>query len=170
MRGKPVKSAWQGAIKRAVMRPLRSPTQPTGSKHGAQAATDTRALYRRVVFNVLISNVDDHLRNHGFLWSGRAGWKLSPAYHLNPVPTDIKARILTTNINLDDGTCSLSLVEEAADYFGLALKDARAIIKEVASATSKWRLVAQELGVKSAEVSRMSSAFEHDDAARARAL
>jgi serine/threonine-protein kinase HipA len=101
---------------------------------------------------------------------GRPGWKLPPAYDLNPVPTDIKARVLTTNINLDDATYSLSLVEEAADYFSLALKDARAIIKEVASATAKWRLIAQELGVRPAEGSRMSSAFEHDDAARALAL
>ena len=140
------------------------------ASHGTQAAADARSLYRRVVFNVLTSNLDDHLRNHGFLWSGGAGWKLSPAYDLNPVPSDIKARVLTTNINLDEATCSLSLVEEAADYFGLALKDARTIIKEVASATSKWRRVAEELGVRPAEVSRMSSAFEHDDAARSLVL
>ena len=74
-----------------------------------------------MVFNVLISNVDDHLRNHGFLWLGRTGWSLSPAYDLNPTPTDLKARILTTNIDLDEGTCSLDLVENAAEYFGLGL-------------------------------------------------
>ncbi|MFC3672887.1 HipA domain-containing protein [Novosphingobium pokkalii] len=43
------------------------------AQHGAQGKTDAHALYRRVVFNVLISNVDDHLRNHGFLWMGKAG-------------------------------------------------------------------------------------------------
>jgi len=64
---------------------------------------EAHALFRRVVFNVLISNVDDHLRNHGFLWLGKAGWLLSPAYDLNPVPTDLKARVLTTNIDLDEG-------------------------------------------------------------------
>ena len=52
--------------------------------HGAQAEEDARQLYRRVVFNVLVSNVDDHLRNHGFLWSGQGGWVLTPAYDLNP--------------------------------------------------------------------------------------
>lgn len=62
------------------------------SAHGAQAKADARALYRRVVFNVLISNVDDHLQNHGFLWQGKAGWMLAPAYDLNPVPMDLKAR------------------------------------------------------------------------------
>ena len=64
---------------------------------------EAHALFRRVVFNVLISNVDDHLRNHGFLWLGKAGWLLSPAYDLNAVPTDLKARVLTTNIDLDEG-------------------------------------------------------------------
>ncbi|MGY4258102.1 serine/threonine protein kinase HipA of HipAB toxin-antitoxin module [Bradyrhizobium sp. USDA 4516] len=74
-------------------------------QHGAQGKTDAHGLYRRVVFNVLISNVDDHLRNHGFLWLGKTGWSLSPAYDLNPVPTDLKARVLSTNIDLDEGTC-----------------------------------------------------------------
>ena len=78
---------------------------------GAQAKADAIELYRRVAFNVLISNVDDHLRNHGFLWSGNAGWVLSPAFDLNPVPADVKARVLSTNIDLDEGTCSLDLLE-----------------------------------------------------------
>lgn len=87
--------------------------------HGAQAKEDARQLYRRVVFNVLVSNVDDHLRNHGFLWSGQGGWVLSPAYDLNPTPVDVKARILTTNIDLDEATCSVELLRNAAGYFGL---------------------------------------------------
>jgi len=57
------------------------------------------------VFSILISNTDDHLRNHGFLWTGPAGWRLSPAYDLNPVPTDIKPRVLTTAIDLDERHC-----------------------------------------------------------------
>ena len=73
-------------------------------------------LWRRLVFNVLISNTDDHLRNHGFLYSGRDGWRLSPAYDLNPVPVDIKPRILTTAINEDDGTASLTLALDVAAY------------------------------------------------------
>lgn len=119
---------------------------------------------------MLISNVDDHLRNHGFLWLGRAGWSLSPAYDLNPVPTDIKPRILTTNIDLDEGTCSIDLLEEAAEYFSLGLTPARAIIKEVAKATATWRDVANQVGVRSTEISRMASAFEHDHLKRALAL
>jgi serine/threonine-protein kinase HipA len=140
------------------------------TSHGAQAKADAQALYRRVVFNVLISNVDDHLRNHGFLWLGKAGWRLSPAYDLNPVPTDLQARVLTTNIDLDEGTCSLDLLEEAAEYFGFGLAQARTVIKEVATVTATWRNVAKNAGAKSSEINRMASAFEHDDLQRALAL
>jgi len=139
-------------------------------QHGAQGRTDAHALYRRVVFNVLISNVDDHLRNHGFLWGGQAGWSLSPVYDLNPVPTDLKARVLTTNIDLDEGTCSLDLLESASQFFGLTLADARAIIKEVATVTKTWRDTAKAVGARSTEIHRMASAFEHDDLRRALAL
>jgi serine/threonine-protein kinase HipA len=137
------------------------------SSHGAQAKADAQSLYRRVVFNVLVSNVDDHLRNHGFLWLGRTGWTLSPAYDLNPVPTDLKARILTTNIDLDEGTCSLDLLEEAAEYFSLSLPQARTVIKEVATVTASWKEVARNAGAKSSEINRMASAFEHEDLQRA---
>jgi len=140
------------------------------TRHGAQARTDAHALYGRVVFNVLISNVDDHLRNHGFLWLGKAGWSLSPAYDLNPVPADMKARVLTTNINLDEGTCSIDLLESAAEFFGLSLPQARTIIKKVATVTATWRDTAKEVGARSAEINRMASAFVHDDLDRALAL
>ncbi|WP_430469302.1 type II toxin-antitoxin system HipA family toxin [Thalassospira lucentensis] len=140
------------------------------TRHGAQGKADARALFRRVVFSVMISNVDDHLRNHGFLWQGKEGWSLSPAYDLNPVPTDIKARVLSTNIDLDEATCSLDLLEEASEYFALSLSQARTIIKEVASVTATWRDTAKAVGARSAEVNRMASAFEHDDLKRALAL
>lgn len=138
--------------------------------HGAQGKRDAHALYRRVVFNVLISNVDDHLRNHGFLWLGHGGWSLSPAYDLNPVPVDLKARVLTTNIDLDEGTCSLDLLESASAFFALTLPQARAIIKEVATVTATWRDIAKAVGARPSEINRMASAFEHDDLRRALAL
>lgn len=138
--------------------------------HGAQAKADARELYRRVTFNVLTSNVDDHLRNHGFLWAGPDGWTLSPIYDLNPTPTDVRPRILTTNISLDEGTCDLDLVLSTAEYFGLGLKEAKGIAKEVASATSTWRQVAGGAGASQNEIRRMSSAFEHNDLTRALAL
>ena len=140
------------------------------AEHGAKGKTDAHALYRRVVLNVLISNVDDHLRNHGFLWLGKAGWSLSPAYDLNPVPTDLKARVLTTNIDLDEGTCSLDLLESAAGFFALTLARARTVIKEVATVTATWRDTAREVGARAAEIDRMASAFEHDELRRALTL
>lgn len=140
------------------------------ARHGAQGKADAHALYRRVVFNVLISNVDDHLRNHGFLWLGQAGWSLSPAFDLNPVPTDLKARVLTTNIDLDEGSCSLDLLESAAGYFALTLPQARAIIKSVAAVTATWRDTANLVGARNSEINRMASAFEHEDLQRALAL
>jgi len=140
------------------------------SSHGAQAKRDAHELYRRVAFNVLISNVDDHLRNHGFLRTGKAGWVLSPAYDLNPVPVDLKARVLSTHIDLNEGTCSIGLLESAAGYFALSLVDARTILGEVAAATSTWRSVAGEVGASHAEIDRMASAFEHDELRQALAL
>jgi serine/threonine-protein kinase HipA len=140
------------------------------TQHGANAADDASEIYRRMVLNVLISNVDDHLRNHGFLWAGRKGWTLSPVYDLNPTPTDARKRILTTNINLDEGTCDLNLVVSVAEYFGLADAEARAIIKDVAIATSTWREAAAAVGAPAAEARRMASAFEHHDLEMALAL
>jgi len=140
------------------------------ARHGAQAKKDAHALYRRVAFNVLVSNVDDHLRNHGFLRVDKSGWTLSPAYDLNPVPADLKARVLTTNIDLEEGTCSIDLLEASADYFALSLNEARAILKDVATATSSWRTVASEVGANAAEIHRMATAFEHDSLGQALAL
>ncbi|MBB3660715.1 hypothetical protein FHX15_005986 [Rhizobium sp. BK650] len=110
---------------------------------------------------MLISNVDDHLRNHGLLWLGNAGWSLSPAYDLNPVPADLKARVLTTNIDLDEGTCSLDFLEAASGYFALTLTQACVIIREVATVTATWRETARAVGAGSSEINFMASASEH---------
>jgi serine/threonine-protein kinase HipA len=104
------------------------------------------------------------------LWLDRAGWSLSPAYDLNPVPTDLQARVLATNINLDEGTCSVDLLEAAAEYFALTLAQAGFIIKEVATVTATWRDTAKAIGARAAEVNRMASAFEHNDLKSALAL
>ena len=138
-------------------------------QHGSAPKEDMHALWRRIVFNILISNTDDHLRNHGFLYSGPEGWRLSPAYDLNPVPVDIKPRILSTMIDLDDGTASLSLAMQVAAYFELKPAQAREIAAEVGKAVGKWRKEAAKLLITSAEIDRMSSAFEHRDLTASRA-
>lgn len=133
------------------------------SRHGSNLKADASELFRRMVFNILVSNVDDHLRNHGFLWTGSNGWRLSPAYDINPTPQDKKTRILSTNISLDDGTCSIGLALEQAELFGLNQNSAHKIVKEVGVAVSKWRAVAAKAGESKGAIERMSSAFEHED-------
>lgn len=132
-------------------------------QHGASPKQDMHGLWRRIVFNILISNTDDHLRNHGFLWAGPQGWTLSPAYDLNPVPTDMKPRVLTTAIDLEDGTASLPLAFEVAAYFELSANEARQIAGQVGRAVSTWRKEAAKVGLTTAEIERMASAFEHED-------
>lgn len=132
-------------------------------QHGAAPKEDMEQLWRRIVFSILISNTDDHLRNHGFLYAGRAGWRLSPAYDLNPVPVDIKPRILTTAINEDDGTASLDLAMSVADYFELEKSNAKAIAAHIGKVVSTLRDEAVKHGLGKTEIERMASAFEHAD-------
>jgi len=139
-------------------------------RYGAAPKEDLHALWRRIVFNVLISNTDDHLRNHAFLYSGPDGWRLAPAYDLDPVPVDIKPRVLTTAIDLDDGSASLDLVRGVAAYFELDDREAQAIALEVGQAVAAWRQVAGRHSLPEAEIDRMASAFEHEDSVAAREL
>jgi serine/threonine-protein kinase HipA len=139
--------------------------------HGAAATLDLAELWRRIVFSVLISNTDDHLRNHGFLYAGVAGWRLSPVFDVNPVPTDIKDRVLSTAIGLDgDPTASLDIAFEVAAQFGLKAADAKRIAADVGAAAARWHTVAARFGIASSESERMRSAFEHDDAKAAALL
>lgn len=132
-------------------------------QYGATPVDDMRALWRRIVFSVLISNTDDHLRNHGFLYVPESGWTLSPAYDMNPVPVDLKPRVLSTTIDLDDPTASYDLALSVAPYFELADEVARAIGAEVAASVAEWRTVARDLGIAAGEIERMASAFAHAD-------
>jgi serine/threonine-protein kinase HipA len=135
-------------------------------QYGAKADEDCAQLWRRIVFTILISNSDDHLRNHGFLYEP-SGWRLSPAYDMNPVPVDIKPRILTTAIDEVDGTASLELALEVAQHFGVKSEKAKAIAREVGTVVAGWRGIADAMGLTSKEIDRMSSAFEHAESQRA---
>ena len=131
-------------------------------QHGNESlTTDMADLWRRVVFNILISNTDDHLRNHGFLYQKQDGWRLSPAFDLNPVPINAGRHRLTTAIDLDDNEASLELALSVAWYFRLPLDKARETVHEVAQAVSTWRDVAARLQLSGQEIERMVSAFEH---------
>jgi serine/threonine-protein kinase HipA len=132
-------------------------------QHGARVEADLEELWRRIAFYILISNTDDHLRNLGFLYEGSDGWRLAPAYDLNPVPVEVKPRILTTNITWDDGTARLERAMEVADYFKLSKNRARGIVRQVGKAVAGWRKEAATLGIGKSEQEVMASAFEHDD-------
>ena len=132
-------------------------------RHGAHPTGDLNALWRRIAFNVLISNTDDHLRNHGFLYTGNTGWVISPAYDLNPTPTDLKPRFLSTAIDLDDTQASIELAVETAPYYDLSTDGACRIAKDLAERIGRWRDVAARLGLARPAIERMASAFEHTD-------
>lgn len=133
-------------------------------QYGANPSADLAEMWRRIVFSILISNTDDHLRNHGFIYERYTGWRLSPAYDMNPTPVEVKPRILTTTIDLYDGTASLDLALSVAEDFRLSPDEAKAIIKEVGAGVAQWRDVAQAQALDRREIDRMASAFEHADA------
>lgn len=137
-------------------------------RHGGQPKADKADLWRRVVFNVLVNNVDDHLRNHGLLHTPD-GWTLAPVFDLNPVPVDIKPRVLATAIGIEDDTASLELAMAQADYFGLGRDRAAAIAGEVGAAVAYWRPIAEQQGIPANQIRRMASAFDHADLKQATA-
>lgn len=132
------------------------------AQNGAAPKEDMAELWRRIVFTIMISNTDDHLRNHTFIYERYKGWRLSPAYDLNPTPIEIKPRILTTAIDFYDTSASLETALSVVKEFRLKKEDALQIIKEVRSAVMQWREVASEFGLSKRECDTMSSAFVYE--------
>ena len=110
----------------------------------------------------MISNTDDHLRNHGFLYDG-TGWCLSPAYDMNPTPIEVRPRMLTTAIDFENNTASLDVALSIIDELRLTKQQAYQIISEVTQSVVKWRSVARSFGLSKREIDGMASAFEHED-------
>ena len=124
-------------------------------QHGAEPGRDLEQLWRRLVFFVCVSNVDDHLRNHGFLLADN-GWLLAPAYDMNPVH-DVAG--LTLNISETDNTQDLALVRDVARAFRVAARKADEIIAEVVSVVRKWGAEAEQAQLSRTEQERMAPAF-----------
>lgn len=133
------------------------------AQHGADPNKDMEELWRRIIFTILISNTDDHLRNHGFLYERYKGWRLSPAYDVNPTPIEVKSRVLSTSINFEDPTASIDLALSVIEDFRIEKHRSIKIIKEVAMAVQEWRKIAKEFDLSKKEIDRMASAFEHED-------
>ena len=127
--------------------------------HSNAPTADLHELWRRIVFGVMIGNLDDHLRNHGFLHGGEGKWRLSPAFDLNPVPIEEKVRELTTWISEEGPEASLDLARHAAPSFALKASQADQIVREVSEATANWREVARQLGMKTSDMDAYGSAF-----------
>jgi serine/threonine-protein kinase HipA len=138
-------------------------------RRSSDAREDLHQLWRRIAFSVLISNTDDHLRNHGFLRNSNAGWTLSPAFDLNPDPGP-GPKHLSTAIDFDDTEASVDTLMSVAGYFRLGDEDARDVLGKVSEAVSQWRAAAAETGLDRAAIEQMAPAFEHDLADRARQI
>ena len=121
----------------------------------ASIEVDLAQLWRRIVFNIAVSNTDDHLRNHGFLLSSK-GWRLSPAYDLNP---SIDKSGLSLNIDLERNDLDFELAVSVGEYFLLNKSQMDSILKEVFSAVKEWKSVAKSLKIPRKEILLMEQAF-----------
>ncbi len=136
---------------------------------GAKSKEDSEELWRRIAFSILITNVDDHLRNHGFLHSRGDLWELSPAFDINPFPD--KIRELKTWISEDSGPeASLEALIHASSYFGLNAATSKKILKQVLNAVLKWRSVGTALGMDKKELDEIADAFEHPEKEKAKKI
>lgn len=139
--------------------------------HGHAPTQDVRQLWRRLVFNLLITNVDDHLQNHGFLHVAHGQWRLAPAFDINPFPD--KDRESKTWLSEQDGPITnVGMLLARAAYFRLDEAQARAVLAEVHAAVASWRQMAlsAEVGLRQAELDDFAPAFEHEQMAQADSL
>ena len=122
---------------------------------GENVASDLEEMWKRIVFNICVSNTDDHLRNHGFLLGGQ-GWRLSPVYDLNPQPWGDG---LALNISETDNRLDLDLAVEVAEYFRVIPVRRDQLLGEIRDAVSGWERVAQMQGISQSEMEQMRPAF-----------
>lgn len=127
-------------------------------RNGAEVENDLKELWKRIVFNICVRNTDDHLRNHGFLLTEN-GWRLSPAYDLNPNEFGTG---LSININEFDNSLDLKLAIEIAPYFKISDTEVNSLIKKIKSVINDWRKIATIYKIPKSEQERMERAFASD--------
>ncbi|MDG9669917.1 HipA domain-containing protein [Hahella sp. CR1] len=125
------------------------------TERGSNTRDDLAQLWRRIIFNIAISNTDDHLRNHGFIYQ-KGGWVLSPAYDINPVTP---SNGLHLNITDNDNSLDYDLAMDVIEFFQLGVSEANAIKDEVLHSVSQWESVAKNIGISRADRQLMASAF-----------
>jgi serine/threonine-protein kinase HipA len=135
--------------------------------HGAGPQADIEELWRRLAFSILITNVDDHLHNHGFLHAHHGRWRLAPAFDLNPFPD--RLRELKTWISEETGPeATIEALLSVRPYFQISAERAREILRKLDRILSRWRETGQALGMTERELDQFSEAFEHPERAAAR--
>ncbi|WKZ69398.1 MAG: HipA domain-containing protein [Melioribacteraceae bacterium] len=123
--------------------------------NGARVNEDLEELWKRIVFNICVSNTDDYLRNHGFILTDK-GWILSPAYDVNP---NEKGTELNLNISENDNSLELDLAMEVIEYFRLSEKKALKIISLIKKTVANWKEVANKYQISKTEQEDMQTAF-----------
>ncbi|MFH7012351.1 type II toxin-antitoxin system HipA family toxin [Flavobacterium sp. FlaQc-52] len=123
--------------------------------YGVKINENLQQLWRRIVFNIAVSNTDDHLRNHGFILTNE-GWILSPAYDINP---SIDKDGLALNIDTHNNELDFNLAKSVGEYFRLDDNQMDKIINEVIEAVSCWKEIAKKIGISRAEQELMTAAF-----------
>ena len=124
--------------------------------NGAEPKRDLKELWKRIVFNMAVSNTDDHLRNHGFLLTP-SGWKLSPLFDVNPIPSGDR---LSLNVTELDNSIDLDLAMEVSEYFGLTKAEAEKAASDIVTTVQeRWERVADRFGLSRGAVEYMRPAF-----------
>ncbi len=138
-------------------------------RYSADYRADVEELWRRIALTILITNVDDHMRNHGFLHVEKNQWRLSPAFDINPFPD--KRRVLKTWIAESIGdAANIQSLMEMAPYFGIESRRACEILSIVEGAVARWRQIGKEIGMKTSELNAFETAFEHEERHSARRI
>jgi serine/threonine-protein kinase HipA len=136
-------------------------------QNGVAPSADIEELWRRMAFSILITNVDDHLRNHGFLHVERGLWRLAPAFDVNPFPE--RVRELKTWVSDESGPeATIEALMSVVPYFKLTLERAKAILAQVEHGVASWRDEAKALGMTARDLDSFADAFEHPERAIAR--
>lgn len=125
--------------------------------HGANPKADLLELWKRIVFNMAVTNTDDHLRNHAFIFS-KNGWKLSPLYDVNPVPYGDELSLL---VDENDNSISAQLAINTADRFGISKNNAEKLAAEIMTTVrDNWERLAREYGLSRGQIEYMRPAFD----------
>ena len=128
---------------------------------GNEISSDLHELWRRLIFSLLASNYDDHLRNHGFLMREPGRWSLSPAYDINPVPEMDRVHMSKTAITEDQVEPTIAVALATAERFGLKAVESKKILREVFTVVSGWRKTGRKMRLKASTLDDYASAFEH---------